>query len=370
MAKRENGEGSISWDKARNKYRAAFIDPNKKRIYKRFDTREEAKQWLTEIKSNLFRNEYVSPSNITLGEWILEWLQTFKKDIRPMTKVNYMVAIKHLKPIENITLQDLTSFTIQKYLNTINNTLSKRIYFFLNAAFKQAQILNMISKNPMDGIEIPRSQKKEIKIFTKEELKKIFDYLKTDTTPTHYKEKYLLILLAATTGVRIGELLSLKWENINLTLGTISITSTIQYIAKIGFIENPPKTNAGKRIITLAPHVINELKKYKKIDENNLVYLYGSGYVFHTQNGTPYCATNIIRKYWKPILFNAGVPYRNFHALRHTHATQLLADGIPILEVSKRLGHSRASNTLNLYGHAIPNLDKDIANKITKIYSL
>lgn len=86
-----------------------------------------------------------------------------------MTKVNYIIAIKHLKSIENFPLQDLTSFTIQKLLNPLSNTISERIYFFLKAIFKQVQILNMINKNPMNGIEMPKSEKKKIQIFIKEE---------------------------------------------------------------------------------------------------------------------------------------------------------------------------------------------------------
>ena len=91
--------------------------------------------------------------------------------------------------------------------------------------------------------------------------------------------------------------------------------------------------------------------------------------IFQSKNGTP-LRPNQIERAWKSILLLASVPHKKFHVLRHTHATQLLANGVPLLEVSKRLGHSRASHTLDLYGHAIPGYDASLPNKISKIFNL
>lgn len=88
---------------------------------------------------------------------------------------------------------------------------------------------------------------------------------------------------------------------------------------------------------------------------------------FITKNSTPISPHNAERA-WRSIIRKTSIPYRNFHVLRHTHATQLLANGVPIIEVSRRLVHARISHTLELYGHAIPNYDSKIADKVKKLY--
>ncbi|WP_289146522.1 site-specific integrase [uncultured Megamonas sp.] len=373
MAKRENGEGSIYYEKDRNKFCAAIVDPNGKRIRKRFNTREEAKDWIITIQSNIVNNNYIAPTNITLGEWIIEWLCIFKKNLRDKSKLQYMQTSVKLKPIAAIPLQKMTPVIAQKFLNDLPKEMAssskKKVYQLLFTVAKKAYKLGMINKNFMEVVEPPIVQQKEIEIFTQNELQKIFKYLNENNIPYNLAKQYPFILLAATTGARLGELLALKWENVNFKENKIQITSTLNYIPKKGLIENPPKTSAGKRYITIPPKVTMLLKKLKP-DNEKIIYLNTSrSYVFHTKNGTPYHPRNI-SKYWKQILINANVPYKNFHVLRHTHATQLLANNIPILEVAKRLGHSKASHTLNLYGHAIPNMDKEVADKVAKIYTI
>ena len=125
------------------------------------------------------------------------------------------------------------------------------------------------------------------------------------------------------------------------------------------------KTAAGEREITITRDLSSDLKK--RFNSGKIVSF--DGYIFQSKNGTP-LRPNQIERAWKSILLLASVPHKKFHVLRHTHATQLLANGVPLLEVSKRLGHSRASHTLDLYGHAIPGYDASLPNKISKIFNL
>lgn len=373
MAKKENGEGSIYLEKARNKYCASIFDPDGNRLRKRFDNKEDAKQWLIDIKAQFARHEYIAPNNITLGEWIMEWLTTFKQNLRDKSKLQYLQTSVKLAPIANIPLQKMTPLIAQKFLNDLPADMAssskKKVYQLLFTTAKKARNLEMISKNFMEPVEAPSVKQKDIEIFTQAELEKIFNYLKSDNIPENLAKQYPFIILAATTGARLGELLALKWENVHLNESKIKITATLNYIPSKGFIENPPKTNAGKRYITLPPKVTSVLKSLKYGNNNILYMIKPTDYVFHTKNGTPYHPRNISH-YWQKILNGADVPYKNFHVLRHTHATQLLAANVPILEVAKRLGHSKASHTLNLYGHAVPNLDKDVANKVSEIYNI
>ena len=128
----------------------------------------------------------------------------------------------------------------------------------------------------------------------------------------------------------------------------------------------PPKTKAGLRNITIPKKVEHLLRQ--KIMSDKIVPI--NGYIFHTRTGGPLAQRNMERV-WESILREANVEKKKFHALRHTHATQLLAAGVPLLEVSKRLGHSSPTITLKLYGHAIPNHDyKVVLPAVEKIYAL
>lgn len=127
----------------------------------------------------------------------------------------------------------------------------------------------------------------------------------------------------------------------------------------------PPKTEAGERRITIPSNVESILKAAVRADKVRSF----DGYTFLTRNGTPYSPRNMER-IWKRVLQLAGIEHKNFHVLRHTMATQLLAEGVSIAEVAKRLGHSKISHTLNLYSHAIPDYDKEIPNIIEKIYAV
>ena len=130
--------------------------------------------------------------------------------------------------------------------------------------------------------------------------------------------------------------------------------------------DTPPKTAAGVRKINYRAEVSKALRLANASSGSVLPF---NRYVFHTRNGTPIAPRNMER-IWKALLQEAGVEYKNFHVLRHTMATQLLANGVSIAEVAKRLGHSKISHTLNLYSHAVPNYDEGIPDIINKAYAL
>ncbi len=371
--KRENGEGGICYEKDRDKYRAYIYDPEGNRLRERFDTREEAQSWLDELKAQFKRNEYVVPNDITLSQWIVRWLKTYKTEIRDKTKLQYLWAFSHIEPIANMQLQDKNAhIIIQEFLNGLADILAPnsrwKIYQLIAAATKKAHLLRLISNNFMELVEAPKHEQQEIEIFTSNEMTAIFAYLQAPDTPEVLSRHYQLMMLLATTGARPGEILALKWKNVNFAEEKIKIETTILALPKVGIVEAPPKTKAGIREITLPPHMCQILKGLR--GNGKIMYMCRfNDYVFHTAHGTAFFPSNI-RRDWKKILAGAGVEYKSLKTWRHTHATQLLAKGVPLLEVSKRLGHSKPSHTLNLYGHAIPDFDKNIALKVAEIYCI
>lgn len=150
--KRINGEGSITYENAREKYRAAITDPNGKRIVKRFDSHSDADKWLSNIKSEIFKNQYISPSDITLGEWILDWLQTYvQPNVREKTYIIYKGTAKHIAPLASYKLQSLSATIVQRYLNELPETMSQnckhKIFTLLAASIKKSiPVRNAIKK--------------------------------------------------------------------------------------------------------------------------------------------------------------------------------------------------------------------------------
>lgn len=221
------------------------------------------------------------------------------------------------------------------------------------------------------AVTTPAGQRKKKRFLTKTEAEKWKNAQLTDidrgafVEPTNITVGAWAVILAATTGMRIGEVLGLRWCDVLFETSEVYVRQALQNSSEIGLLLETPKTKAGVRKISITNDVLIELKKLKKaalaidIKQEQLCFV--------TKSNKPIAPYNFERA-WKSIVKRSGVPYRNFHVLRHTHATQLLANGVPIIEVSRRLGHARISHTLELYGHAIPNYDSKIADKVKKLY--
>ena len=362
--KKSNGEGTISYESDRKMYRARLVAPDGKRISKRFPTKKEAMEWIAVIQADICKNVYVAPNSLRLGEWLSEYLITYKAPkVRPKTLDRYIQTAKHIAPIAEVELQKLTAHTVQQFYNELppmSASSKNKVHKLLKAAITKACAIDLLSKNFMQAVEAPPVPKVEVQVFTTEEIGKI---LQTAKTSRYYSKYYPFFLLAATTGARLGELLGLKAPNVKPNY--IYIDNSLQAV-RGKLTDMPPKTAAGVRKITIAPEVSKALRLASASSGPVLPF---NRYVFHTRNGTPIAPRNMER-IWKSLLQEAGVEYKNFHVLRHTMATQLLANGVSIAEVAKRLGHSKISHTLNLYSHAVPNYDEGIPDIISKAYAL
>jgi integrase len=163
---------------------------------------------------------------------------------------------------------------------------------------------------------------------------------------------YHIVLIALATGARRGELLALKWDNINFVNNTITIKENLVEV-KGGVQIHSPKTKASRRTIAVHPSVLAQLEELRS----------ESDWVFHTGNGKQLSPSNVSHSYQR-LLGEANLPNIRFHDLRHTHATLLIANGHNIKTVSARIGHTDIKITLNLYAHALPEQDREAADKI------
>ncbi len=358
--KRPNGQGSIYFEKAKNRYAASFITPEGKRVVKRFKTPEDAENWLEDNRYNIRHNTFVTPTTLKTGQWILQYVETYKKNLRPSTMNLYISTMKQLEPIAHIPLQKLTGLDVQAFINSLDGKIStayiKKVYQLLNMAIKKAVALELLQKNPLATVERPKVISKKIQIFTIDEIHDLLSYTKEKR-----KRLYMEILVGVYTGMRIGEMLSLTWSDITPSYITVNKTLTAGLHGEL-FVQRTPKTDTSCRQISIPPSLYEALMDYKESTHAH------DGIVFKTSTGRLIVPCNE-RNAFKRVQSTLGIsPIRSWHSLRHTHASQLLANNVPIAEVAKRLGHASPAITLGIYAQWIPGNDEKVALDVDRIF--
>lgn len=352
--KRANGEGTIVYESDRKKYRAMLVGPDGKRISKRFATKTEASKWLAETRTDMSRDEYIISNNVTVGEWLINYIETYKK---PILKATSMITILrhagYLSPLSNIALQDLNEFGIQKFINelTYSPRTVKDIWSLLNQALDKAAELSMIRSNPAAKVQTPKIIRKPRKTYSKEEIALILETIKK---PIHsYYAGVFTIMIYS--GMRIGEIIGLRKENVFDNY--IYVKSSVVLMDGHNY-EDTPKTASSRRRIALPPEIMAML--HEKCNDDD------SPYVFHTPKGNPFSRSNVYNG-WTRVLKACGLERIRMHDVRHTHATLLLSQGIPLTEISRRLGHARVSTTLDIYAECINGYDDSLADKLNNL---
>ncbi|MGO4887994.1 tyrosine-type recombinase/integrase [Anaerobacillus sp. MEB173] len=332
-----------------------------------FKTKKEAQIACNELINQLNKGEYLEPNEMTLEEFIMEYMQSQGKQIlRPKTFETHMFIIdKHIIPeLGKVKIDNLSPAMVQKFYNKKINEehysadYVRTMHSILRTAFNKAVKWQYIKKNVFQLVDPPRLESKEIKTWSLEEATKFL----------HSVEKqrfYIVYLLAVYTGMRQGEILGLRWDHCDLKNGTVSVRQTLSRTSK-GLLFEEPKTKSSKRLISIPNHVIDALKKHR-VEQNKQKLIAGIGYEDHDlvaciETGKPINSRNLIR-HFKRMIKESGVPDIRFHDLRHSHATIMLQLGEHPKVVSERLGHSKITVTLDLYSHVIPNMQKDAAFK-------
>ena len=306
-----------------------------------------------------------------LSKWLDIWLNKYQKTaIKLRTFTFYQEIIsRHINPIlGNYELDELTGDILQDFviskLNNGNLITNKpladntviSIVSLLKQAIKKAHYMGISKNEHTSHIKIPRSKEKEVSAFEVEEQKKIEQYCLN-----HYRNNYIGVVICLYTGIRLGELLALTWEDIDFDRNTLTINKTVSVI-KVNGVNvshvDKPKTKQSNRCIPLPKQLISILKKKKKQSK--------SKYVISTIDGNM-VQSRCYQKSFKSILENCNITYRNFHSLRHTFATRALELGIDIKTLSEILGHKNPMVTLNRYSHSLLGYKIDAMNRIGKM---
>ena len=298
-----------------------------------------------------------------LKELLEVWLERYMKHtikIRTYNRYKSICELHLIKDLGEYELEELKPNVLQDFLlkkiddHYSTNTI-KGIVSVLKQALRLAITLEFVDKEYCSNLKMPSSEEKEISVFTKKEQQVIESFCLN-----HKKRNYIGIVICLYTGIRLGELLALTWDDIDFNSNLLTINKT-SYSAKLDgktqIIVDKPKTKKSNRVIPLPNQLVKLLKIIKK--ESN------SKYVITTRN-SGMVGNRSYQRTFKFILKKVNVPYRNFHSLRHTFATNAIELGMDVKTLAEILGHTNAMITLNRYSHSLLGYKIEMMNKLGK----
>nr|WP_240546016.1 site-specific integrase [Paenibacillus artemisiicola] len=333
---------------------------------------------LLKFKMLIESGQYITPEKMSVSKFIDIWIDKFvNKNLEETTAFNYSYhANKRIKPyFGEKSIEKIKTMHIVDFLNELaeNNVgAATRVYIFrvLRSIFIKAQEWKVIPQNPMEGVSKPKETPQEMSVYNEDEVLSLLTSLQTESIRLR-----VIITLALTTGMRRAEILGLEWKHIDLENGTIDIKQTIPMFKNGLPIIKGPKRKSSFRRIVIPTSLVSELKAYQahmmKVRSNSEVPWKGGEYyfLFASENGVPLYPKTISDNWREYIKRIPGMKYIRFHDLRHTSATLLINQGIHAKIISNRLGHSKISTTMNVYGHVIESADRAAADTFDALLS-
>lgn len=329
-------------------------------------TKKEAEKIMRETLSSIDGGAYIKPEKMTVAQYLNQWLDTYvEPNLSATTSQGYKSIVRHhlIPGLGNTLLQRLEPSHIAKfYSDALESGLSNKTVLnthrLLSRALNQAVKMQIIVRNPAQAVEPPRYRPKEMSLITDKQM----DAFMEEIEGSPFREAFLLSIY---TGLRRGELLGLRWRDINLEFATITVNQSLVRVAGKGFIIKEPKTASSRRSIAITPFVCNMLRAAKgkrsqelnslggHISENDLIFC-------RLDDGRPFEPSSMSHAF-KRIMRKTNCEGIRLHDLRHYHASWLLREGVNIKVIQQRLGHSNIGTTLNIYGHIMPDQDAEAA---------
>jgi len=365
--KRSQGEGSIF--KRKDGLWVAQMTIQGRHVSKYFKSQGECREWLRKIRTQVEDGLTFTNAQISLSVFLNEWLVLNSTSVRPKTSDQYKQIVRqHIMPdLGMIKLKDLNPRQIQAlYSKKMESGTSARtvilIHAVLRRALNHALRLGMIGRNPALAVIRPKFKRKEMKTLSDSQVRTLLSFAEGDRFE-------VLFWLAVTTGLRQGELLGLKWSDVDWINRRLRIQRQLQRLSG-GLVFSEPKSAAGRRVIALGVTTVEKLRKHQDIQfgESRMA---GSSWkendmIFPSSTGTPMDPSNLYHNF-KKLLIKAELPDVRFHDLRHTAATLMLQQGVHPKVVQERLGHSDISMTLNTYSHVLPVMQDEAAEKLDEL---
>ena len=371
--KRKSGEGTIRLRKDGRWEGRVVISYDDKGLPKTKNvlakTKTECVAKLESLKESVAPATAVKiKADMPFGEWVEFWYENYSKPmLRPSSQRSYEDFIRlYIRPkLGSVPLNKLTMNDLQQFFNWmrkdgrtlhresrgggLSDNMVRNCHSLCRRALEKAVAERLIVKNPIEGCKAPPIRRKEMHLLSREELQKLLIQARAEG----YYEVFLLEL---TTGLRVGELMALQWDDLNFNTGELRIERQV-YRTKEELLIQEPKTKASIRTVILPPPVVEELKEYKKT--------VSSRWMFPSPQKedaplAPAAASHRLSK----ILSHAGCKKVRFHDLRHVFATNALEHGMDVKTLSTAIGHISSATALNVYAHVTSDMQRQAASKI------
>ncbi len=369
MAKRRGkNEGSISRLPS-GRWRAQ-ITQRKKRISFSSAAKSECQEWIRKMLDKIDRGLDFEGSKKTLNQFLPDWLNNNQASLRPKTADQYKRIIeKHILPhIGEVKLKDLRLDYLEEfYASLLTAGVGVRtvrlVHGVLHRSLEKAVRYGLVMRNPVQGASLPRYRHAEMMVLDETQVSQLLVSVIGCRNEALYH-------LAVTTGMRQGEIFGLKWSDLQWVSGRLYVQRQVQQVRGKTWDTVEPKTRSGKRVIKLGEGTLQKLREHKERQEVERKVAgdlwQDLDFIFSSSVGTPIDASNLRLDFHK-VLDRAGLPKIRFHDLRHTAASLMLNHGVPVIVVSKMLGHSKPSITMDIYGHLYNEMQDEAAKLMDEL---
>jgi integrase len=338
--------------------------------------RRAAEKELRRLLRTLDTGEHVDPTRVTVREWLITWLAAVREEVSPKTHeryseivVNFLVPELGALPITKLSAANIqvayTKWATEGRRDGKDGGLSPRtrrhIHRIFNCALARAVEQQVLARNPGDAFRkrLPKVERREMVTLSPEQSALLLEAIK-------HTRFYWPVLLALSTGMRRGETLALRWKNVDLERGTLRVVESLEQ-TKSGIRFKAPKTDRV-RVVTLPAFATEALRRHKREQAEELLMLgirqSGENLVCGRADGLPLQPQTLTHNFTRLVARIKDMPRVRFHDLRHSHATQLLLDGVHPKIAQERLGHASITTTLDLYSHVTDTMQNDAAARL------
>lgn len=368
--KRANQEGSIFQQK-NGTWRAQITLGGKRLSVSRL-SQVECRDWIRKMLNKVDAGLTFKVIQLTFADYLKDWLANAKSTVRFTTFEQYeQISRDYVVPqLGNVKVFELRPEHVQHLYATLLQSGStartvRMVHCVVHRSLNQAVQMGLIERNPASFVKPPRLKRNEMKFFDEGQVQAFLIAAETE------QDRYLALWkVAVTTGMRMGELLGLKWIDLDWAKAYLQVRRQLKVTRGGGFHFAEPKSKAGLRSVVLGQDTLNQLKVHQSQIYEERMQLgdrwQEQDLIFPSRVGTPTRPGKILVRF-KRLIKLAGLPEIRFHDLRHTAASLMLNNGIPLIVVSRRLGHAQPSITLNVYGHMIPMMQEQAAELMDKI---
>ncbi len=368
--RRANGEGTI-YQRKDGRFEGALFVPTpsgarvRRRVYGR--TRREVHEKLTALARQVHQGLPVAGTTDSVAVYLRSWLdEVAKRKVRPRTWETYELLIRrHIVPViggkrlDRLSPADVRRLLDRKRDEGLSGSTVRQLHAVLRVALQQAVREDQLPRNVARLVEVPTADQLPVQPLSVAEARRLLKAARDDRL-------YALWAVALSVGLRRGEALGLRWQDVDLEAGLLRVEQTLQRVdGRLRFAA--PKTARSRRVVPLPPICVVALSEHRERQDQDRAALgrawYESGLVFTTSIGTPLEPRNVNRSF-ETLCERAGVRRIRLHDLRHTCASLLLAQGVAPRVVMETLGHSQIAVTLNIYTHVMPTVLRDAADRM------